>query len=96
LPNHGAFHYRPSAFRAPGFALSHGELRTTIHVAFNRDGSVVDTPQVIESPAGRYSTAGPDAVVRAVLRCAPYKLPAEKYDTWREIEFTFDPVDIFP
>ena len=28
---------------------------------------------------------------RAVLRCQPYALPAEKYDQWRSIEMTFNP-----
>jgi hypothetical protein len=28
---------------------------------------------------------------RAVLRCQPYSLPAEKYDQWRTIEMTFNP-----
>jgi hypothetical protein len=33
--------------------------------------------------------------VRAVRRCAPYNLPAEKYDSWREINVTFDPREMF-
>ena len=31
---------------------------------------------------------------RAVLRCQPYSLPAEKYDQWRTIEMTFNPDDM--
>ncbi|QIE40657.1 energy transducer TonB [Rhodobacteraceae bacterium SC52] len=32
-----------------------------------------------------------DAARRAVLRCQPFSLPAEKYDQWRTIEMTFNP-----
>ena len=32
-----------------------------------------------------------NAAVRAVLSCAPYEFPSEKYELWKEIKFTFDP-----
>jgi len=34
-----------------------------------------------------------DAARRAILRCGSrgYKLPSEKYEQWRDIEFTFNP-----
>jgi hypothetical protein len=33
------------------------------------------------------------AARRAILRCQSggYKLPADKYDQWKEVEITFDP-----
>jgi hypothetical protein len=33
------------------------------------------------------------AARRAILRCQSggYKLPADKYDEWKEVEITFDP-----
>jgi colicin import membrane protein len=33
--------------------------------------------------------------LRAVRRCAPYNLSAEKYDSWQEIVVTFDPREMF-
>ena len=36
-----------------------------------------------------------EAAVRAVRRCAPYSLPAEKYDTWKDVTFNFDPSQMF-
>jgi hypothetical protein len=28
------------------------------------------------------------------MKCAPYNLPAEKYDTWSEVEVSFDLSDL--
>jgi len=33
--------------------------------------------------------------VRAVRRCAPYTLPPQKDDSWRELNVTFDPREMF-
>jgi hypothetical protein len=30
-----------------------------------------------------------------VLSCAPYNLPADKYDTWQDVKVNFDPQDLF-
>jgi outer membrane biosynthesis protein TonB len=41
--------------------------------------------------------AAADAAVRAVLRnpkCSPLELPADEYEKWKRIDFTFDPRDI--
>jgi len=35
-----------------------------------------------------------DAAVRAVRECAPFPLPPEKYNAWRNIERDFDPVSM--
>jgi hypothetical protein len=29
-----------------------------------------------------------------VLKCQPFNLPAEKYDTWSEVIFNFDPSEM--
>jgi hypothetical protein len=29
--------------------------------------------------------------VRAIRRCTPLKLPADMYESWKELEITFDP-----
>jgi hypothetical protein len=60
----------------------------------NQDGSVDGVPSVLESPQGQYSTTAPESALRAVRRCAPYDLPAEKYDSWKQVKVTFDPKDM--
>ena len=85
-----------SCWNPPQGATSHVELRTVVKVELNEDGSLAGVPQIIEAPSGTYARSAPESVVRAIRRCEPYTLPAEKYDEWREIEITFDPVDLFP
>jgi hypothetical protein len=67
------------------------EVRVVLMLSLNPDGSVNGVPAVLESPQGQYSNAAPESALRAVRRCAPYNLPAEKYDAWKEVKVTFDP-----
>lgn len=69
------------------------EVRVAVIIALNADGSVAGT-QVVEAPQGQYANLAPESAVRAVRQCAPYNLPAEKYDAWREVKVTFDPRDM--
>ena len=39
--------------------------------------------------------AAAEAARRAVSRCAPYNLPAEKYEAWAEVIVNFDPSEMF-
>jgi colicin import membrane protein len=70
------------------------EVRVVLLIELNQDGSVAGTPSVLESPQGAYSTTAPESALRAVRRCAPYALPAEKYDDWKQVKVTFDPRDM--
>jgi outer membrane biosynthesis protein TonB len=64
-----------------------------VRVFLNQDGTVASKPELIDQ--GRlgdpYFRAAADAAIRAVVICGPYELPVEKYDSWKEIEITFDP-----
>ncbi|MEX0852941.1 MAG: hypothetical protein WD036_06625 [Bauldia sp.] len=70
------------------------EVRVVLMVHLNADGSVNGAPQVVEAPGGRYAQLAPESAARAVRRCAPYILPPEKYDTWKQVRVTFDPTDM--
>ena len=70
------------------------EVRVVLLLALNADGSVNGEPQVVEAPQGQFARQAPESALRAVRRCAPYNLPAEKYDAWREVKVTFDPQDM--
>ncbi len=52
------------------------------------------TPQVLQAPEGRYAQTAPESAVRAVRRCAPYNLPPDKYEAWKQVKVTFDPTDM--
>jgi hypothetical protein len=63
----------------------------------NPDGSVARPPQLVGDSAANaagnpYTRAAAEAARRAIYECAPYKLPANRYDQWKEINpFHFDP-----
>jgi hypothetical protein len=79
----------------PQGAVSATELRTEVLMRLTPDGSIMGTPEIISRPYGRYSNIAPESVVRAIMQCSPYNLPAEKYAEWREIILDFNPVQMF-
>jgi colicin import membrane protein len=61
-------------------------------VTLNRDGSVQRVTQLAGQSSSSYFAASAAAARRAIVDCAPYKLPADQYDQWQEIDpFHFDP-----
>jgi hypothetical protein len=77
----------------PGF-VDPAEVRVVLLLTFNADGSLAADPQLLEAPQGQFARQAPESAMRAVRRCAPYNLPAGKYDAWREVKVTFDPQDM--
>lgn len=71
------------------------DLIVTVQMQLNQNGTVAGSPEVINSGSNPFFQAAADSARRAVLRCQPYNLPLEKYDTWREVRVTFDPRDLF-
>ncbi len=70
--------------------------RVELTWSLNRDGSLVTRPKALnwgETPAFGASL---QAAERAVGRASPFSLPAEKYETWKTIDWVFDPVDLDP
>ncbi|MDG1287835.1 MAG: hypothetical protein P8P30_09800 [Rickettsiales bacterium] len=81
----------------PAGARNAHELRIIVDVRLRANGSVISAELAEEK--GRYYQDGffraaADSAVRAVYRCSPIKgLPANKYETWKYIQLTFDPRD---
>jgi outer membrane biosynthesis protein TonB len=73
------------------------ELVVDFDLLLNQDGSVAQPPQLVGNSASAvnsnpYTRAAAEAARRAIYECAPYKLPADRYALWREINpFHFDP-----
>jgi hypothetical protein len=77
----------------PPTGVPHPEdLIVDFDVYLNPDGSVARAPQFLGQTSNTYAVAGKEAALRAIYECAPYKLPPDRYDQWREINpFHFDP-----
>lgn len=70
-----------------------GNLVVVLSVELARDGSLAGNPRLIDpagTPQGTIRQAF-EAGRRALIRCAPYALPAEKYEQWRQLEVVFNP-----
>lgn len=70
-------------------------LRTTLSVRLNRDGSLAGTPELVSQSGVNDSNRAQarlhvDQAIKAVRLAAPFKLPAEFYDAWKDIRPTFD------
>ena len=71
-------------------------LRATVSFKLDRAGNIVSDP-VAGGEGGdsaRARRAFARSALRAVKRCAPYKLPAEKYETWADVTVNFSLADM--
>ena len=80
----------------PVDAPNPSDLVVEFELFLNPDGSVARPPQLAASSAAAaannsYTRAAAEAARRAIYTCAPYKLPANQYNQWRDIEIQFDP-----
>ncbi len=65
-----------------------------IKVEFNQDGSLASDPRIVRSGPSSIDRAVTDAALRAVRRCAPYRIPAQFapfYSDWRALNVEFEP-----
>lgn len=83
----------------PAGAPNPEQLIVQVRVLLARDGNLLQASLTPESLAGAranpYLRSAGEAAIRAVNICAPYRnLPADRYDSWREIVMTFDPKEL--
>lgn len=80
----------------PAGAPEPEKLIVTIHVYLNPDGTLARSPEVsgetrAAAALNPYMRMAAENALRAVYVCEPYRMPVEKYASWREIRMTFDP-----
>lgn len=83
----------------PAGAKDAQNLVVVLRIQLAQDGTVVQVTPTSEtlSRAGgdSFYRAAMDSALRAVQICSPLKnLPPDKYNTWRDIEMTFDPKEM--
>ena len=84
-----------SCWNPPIGAVEAQDLKVLIQFSLTREGSVSDPPRVLNSSSNPMFRSAADSARRAILRCQPYSLPADKYDAWQDVKVTFDPRDMF-
>jgi outer membrane biosynthesis protein TonB len=80
----------------PAGAANPEDLIVTVQISLNPDGSLGKTPEILEKTklaigGDQFFRVAAESALRAVRRCAPYKMPIDKYQSWRQIELRFDP-----
>lgn len=79
----------------PAGAANAEDLVVQIKVYLNPDGSLAQPPKLVNqarlSAGDAYFRTAAESAMRAIRRCAPFKMPAEKYSGWRELDLNFDP-----
>jgi len=80
----------------PAGAMDGDKLRVSVKFNLDRTGALEGTPEIISGGGGSgVERAAAEAARRAVARCSPYNLPAEKYETWAEVIVNFDPSEMY-
>ena len=72
------------------------QLIVRVRIRLGRDGRVSSPPIVLSSGNGTMYNTARDSAIRAIFRGQPFDmLKPEHYETWKDIEVTFDPKDMF-
>ena len=72
-------------------------LVVVLQFELNRDGTIVSAPRVenalqINLSGNQFWKVAEREAIAAVTKCAPYDfLPADQYDTWKDMRLNFDP-----
>lgn len=80
----------------PAGAADAQNLRVSVQFKLDSSGALEGAPQIIGGGGSSgVERAAAEAARRAVARCAPYNLPADKYDAWADVIVNFDPSEMF-
>ncbi len=69
------------------------QIIVTVRVNLNRDGTIDGSPELVRPatrPVGRSGIAV-DRALRAVRKCAAYRLPPDDYEEWKQIDVAIGP-----
>lgn len=86
-----------SCYRGPRVASEGRQIVTTLLIRVTQDGSLGGLPEILSQdgihPGNRpYASRMAEAAILSVIRCAPYRMPADFVrGDWVEIELTFSP-----
>ncbi len=83
-------------WNVPAGASDAQNLKVSVKFRLDPSGSLDGRPEIVAGGgAGGIERAAAESARRAVLQCAPYNLPADKYDAWADVIVHFDPSEMF-
>lgn len=85
-----------SYWSVPAGAEDAENIQFVMKFKLDINGMVEGTPQLVSGGGNSsVSRAAVDSARRAILRAAPFNLPAEKFDDWQDFSINFDLSDMF-
>ena len=82
-----------ACWNVPTGAKDAQDLLVRLRIQLRPDGSLARPPEFLDR--GRMSDpfyrAAAESAARAVRQCAPFNLPPDQYELWRDLTFNFDP-----
>ena len=79
-------------WNVPAGARDAGSLIVRVRIKMDPLGNVIGQPRVVNNSNHPVFDAAARSAVAAVVGCQPYdKMPAEKYNAWKEMIINFDP-----
>jgi outer membrane biosynthesis protein TonB len=66
-------------------------IKMVIRVALTRNGTLAREPEVLDAANPTVGFPLLQSVRLALTQCAPYRLPADKYDDWKVLDIDFSP-----
>ena len=85
-----------SCWNIPAGAVDAENLRVSVQFKLDPSGALEGSPEIISGGGSSgVERAAAEAARRAVSRCAPYNLPADKYEAWADVIVNFDPSEMF-
>jgi colicin import membrane protein len=72
-------------------------FKLQVRMSLNRDGTLLSRPEVVNTSSNPSFAAWSSSLVRAIYKCAPFKIPNQYdafYSEWRDWNVVFDPKDI--
>jgi len=83
-------------WNVPAGAADAENLKVSVQFRLDPSGGIDGDPRIVSGGGGGgIERTAAESARRAVIRCAPYNLPSEKYDAWSEVIVHFDPRDMF-
>ncbi len=78
-----------------GAANAH-KLIIAVRVALSPEGRLLTRPEIVNDPGTRnpfFRTAA-ESALRAIRRCQPFRMPEEKYESWKNMTLVFNPAEM--
>jgi colicin import membrane protein len=82
---------------SPPPGLTTNVTKPRVRMALNTDGSLSSEPVLLAGGRDPASSAMAESAIRAIKRCAPFRIPAQYmpfFSDWRDWNITFDPAEM--